>query len=317
MRRVLICGATGFIGRNLAERLAADPRYVVTGVHHRRPPFDCPNLSWVQADLTRGEDVNRVLDGQDVVLQAAATTSGVRTTVTRPSDQIVANAVMNSYIFAAALEKQIRHVVFPSCTIMLESSERPQTEDDYDPRVDPLPVYEGAAHTKLYIERMGAFYAKRGGAKFTMLRHSNVYGPYDKYDLQRSHVFGATITKVLSATDGRVHVWGTGEEKRDLMHVDDLVDAFVAAIERQQEPYGLYNIGYGQAVSVRDLVAMVIKASGRSLETVYDESKPTVKTIVSLDCRKAERELGWRSKIGLAEGIDRTIAWWRENRPAG
>jgi nucleoside-diphosphate-sugar epimerase len=317
LRRVLICGATGFIGRNLAERFSSDPRYVVTGVHHRRPPFDCPNLSWVQADLTSGEDVNRVLDGQDVVLQAAATTSGVRTTVTRPSDQIVANAVMNSYLFAAALEKQVQHVVFPSCTIMLASSERTQTEEDYDPRVPPLPVYEGAAMTKLYIESMGAFYAKRGGVKFTMLRHSNVYGPYDKYDLQRSHVFGATITKVLSATDGRVSVWGTGEEKRDLLHVDDLVEAFAASIERQQESFGLYNIGRGQAVSVRDLVAMVIKLSGRNLETVYDESKPTAKTSVSLDCRKAERELGWRPKIGLAEGIDRTIAWWRKNRPAG
>lgn len=317
MRRVLICGATGFIGRNLTERFAADSRYAVTAVHHQRPPFDCANLTWVQADLTRGEDVSRVLDGQDIVLQAAATTSGVRTTVTRPSDQIVANAVMNSYIFAAALEKQIQHVVFPSCTVMLESSERAQTEEDYDPRVPPLAIYEGAAHTKLYIERMGAFYAKRGSVKFTMLRHSNVYGPYDKYDLQRSHVFGATITKVLSATDGRVNVWGTGEEKRDLLHVDDLVDAFAASIERQQGPYGLYNIGLGQAVSVRDLVGKVIEASGRNLEAVYDESKPTVKTTVSLDCRKAASELGWRPKIGLGAGIDRTIAWWRENRPAG
>jgi len=317
LRRVLICGATGFIGRNLTERFAADPRYAVTAIHHRRPPFDCANVSWVRADLANEEDVDRVLRGQDVVLQAAATTSGVRTTVSRPSEQIVKNAVMNSYIFAAALDHQVQHVLFPSCTIMLASSDRAQREEDYDPRVPPHAIYEGAAHTKLYIENLCSFYAKRGRVKFTVFRHSNVYGPYDKYDLQRSHVFGATITKVLGATDGRVQVWGTGEEKRDLLHVDDLVDAFVAAVERQQAPFGLYNIGLGRAVSVRELVAMVVRASGRNLDIVYDESKPTVKTNVSLDCSRAEAELGWRAKVGLEDGISRTIAWWQDNRPVG
>jgi GDP-L-fucose synthase len=317
MRRVLVCGATGFIGRNLAERLARDDRYDVTAVHHHRPPFRNDRLTWVQADLTRAEDVARVVQGQDVILQVAATTSGVRATVARPSQQIVDNAVMNSYVFAAAQEHGAAQVIFPSCTIMLASSESPQREEDYDPRIKPHPIYEGAAHTKLYIERLGEFYARLGPTRFTIFRHSNVYGPYDKFDLQRSHVFGATITKVLSSNGEPIVVWGTGAERRDLLHVDDLVDAFVAAMERQETPFGLYNIGLGRAVSVRDLVAMVISESARPLAIVYDESKPTVKIDLTLDCRRAERELGWRPKIALDEGIRRTIAWWQENRPVG
>jgi GDP-L-fucose synthase len=317
VRRLLICGATGFIGRNLVERFGADPRYSVTAVHHQRPPFESANVTWIQADLTRKEDAARALGGQDVVLQAAATTSGVRTTISRPSAQIVDNAVMNSILLAAAIDQEIQHVLFPSCTIMLASSDAAQREQDYDPRVPPHAIYEGAAHTKLYIERMCEFYARLGRTKFTVFRHSNVYGPYDKYDLQRSHVFGATITKVLGATDGRVMVWGTGEEKRDLLHVDDLVSAFGAAIDRQTEAFCLYNIGYGQAVSVRDLVSMVVRASGRGLEVVYDETKPTVKTSVTLDCAKAASELGWRPRVTLEEGISRTIAWWKDMRPAG
>src|SRR5262249_37602409 len=152
----------------------------------------------------------------------AATTSGVRTTVARPSEQIVDNAVMNSYLFAAAHEQGIEHVVFPSCTIMLASLDGLQRETDYDPRTPPHPVYEGAAHTKLYLEHRCAFYARQGRTRFTALRHSNVYGPHDKFDLQTSHVCGATITKVLTAVDGRILVWGTGEERRDLLYVDDL-----------------------------------------------------------------------------------------------
>jgi GDP-L-fucose synthase len=316
MRRIVVCGATGFVGRNLAERLAADERYHVSAVHHHRPPFQHRRLNWIQGDLTRREDVARIVQGHDVILQAAATTSGVRTTVAQPSQQIVDNAVMNSYLFAAATEQGIEHVVFPSCTIMLASSDRPQREDDYDPRVPPHPIYEGAAHTKLYMEHLCAFYSRVGRTRFSVLRHSNVYGPHDKFDLQRSHVFGATITKVLSAAGQQIVVWGTGEERRDLLHVDDLVGAFIAAMERQQVRFGLYNVGRGNSVSVKELVEKVIKASGRDLTIVHDENKPTVRVNITLDCRKAEHEIGWKPTIELDDGIRRTIAWWRENRPA-
>ncbi len=315
MRRLLVCGATGFIGRNLTEYFANDPRYQVTAVYHQRPPFSCTGVAWIQADLTQTEDVLKVVRGQDIVLQAAATTSGVRTTITNPSQQIVDNAVMNSYLFAAAREQRISHFIFPSCTIMLASSELPQCEEDYDPRTRPHPVYEGAAYTKLYLEHLGAYYARLGPTKFTMLRHSNVYGPHDKFDLQRSHVFGATITKVLGSNDGRVVVWGTGEEKRDMLHVDDLVAAFALALDRQENAFSLYNIGYGRSVSVRELVLSIVQASGRPLAIVHDESKPTVKVNITLDCRKAEVELGWRTRVALEDGIRRTISWWRENQP--
>lgn len=316
MRRLLVCGATGFIGRNLTEYFAKDPRYQVTAVHHQRPPFSCNGVTWIQADLTQAMDVLKAVRGQDIILQAAATTSGVRTTIANPSQQIVDNAVMNSHLFAAAHEQRISHLVFPSCTIMLASNELPQREEDYDPRTPPHPIYEGAAYTKLYLEHLGAYYARLGSTKFTMLRHSNVYGPHDKFDLQRSHVFGATITKVLGSADGRIVVWGNGEEKRDLLHIDDLVAAFALVLDKQENAFSLYNIGYGSSVSVRELVVEIVRASGRSLDIVHDETKPTVKINISLDCRKANVELGWRRSVALEDGIRRTISWWRENLPA-
>jgi GDP-L-fucose synthase len=144
-----------------------------------------------------------------------------------------------------------------------------------------------------------------------------VYGPHDKYDLQTSHVFGATITKVLTAKESHVSVWGTGEECRDLLHIDDLVDAFVAAVERQSAKFSLYNIGLGHQIAVRELVRTVIDLAGRDLRIRYDATKPTIKTSVSLDCTKAKVELGWQPKISLEEGIRRTLAWWRETVPVG
>ncbi|MBM3573224.1 MAG: NAD-dependent epimerase/dehydratase family protein, partial [Alphaproteobacteria bacterium] len=251
MARILVCGANGFIGRNVAAAFAHGGEHDVHAVWHQRPPFDHPGLVWHQADLTRRDDVARVTAGMDVMIQAAAVTSGIRTTLTTPTEQITDNAVMNSLLFAAAHAHGLRHVVFFSCTVMLQSSDRPQGEDEFDPRAPMHPAYRGAGWTKLYFENMCAYYAGLGKTRFTALRHSNIYGPHDKFDLLRSHVFGATITKVLTARDGKVVVWGSGEEKRDLLHADDLAQAVLSCVSRQGTPFGLYNIGLGQAVSVR------------------------------------------------------------------
>ncbi len=312
-RNVLVCGATGFIGRNTAEALARRDDLAVTGVYNRRPPFQCPGLSWVKADLTRADDVARIVAGAEVIIQAAATTSGIRDTTLRPHIHIADNAVMNSLIFRAAHDRKVGHVVFFSCSVMLQSSEQALTEDDFDANAEIAPRYFGIGWTKVYIEKICEFYARLGTTRYTAIRHSNIYGPHDKYDLERSHVFGATVTKAMAATDGRVVIWGSGEEARDLLYVDDLVAFVIAAIDRQEAPFALYNCGAGSAVTVKELARMIVAASGRDLRIEHDLTKPTIKNALALDCRKAEHELGWRPKVELDEGIRRTIAWWRDN----
>lgn len=312
-QKILVCGATGFIGRNMAEYFAQREDLDVVGVYNRRPPFQLPNLSWVQADLTQVADVARVMDGIDIVIQAAATTSGSKDIVTRPHVHVTDNAVMNSLIFRAAHDTGVKHLIFFSCTVMLQSSDAPQSETDFDVSAEFHPNYFGSGWTKLYLEKMCAFFARVGHTKYTAIRHSNIYGPYDKFDLERSHVFGATITKVLSSEDGKIVVWGTGQEKRDFLYVDDLADFVAKAIERQTEPFCLYNCGAGVAVSVRELVERVVGASGEDIEIEYDISKPTTQTSVSLNCAKAMADFGWEPRTALDDGIQKTVAWWRAN----
>ena len=311
--KMLVCGATGFIGRNIAESFANREGFKVIGVFNKRPKYNHPNLEWVSADLNKPEDVNRVLEGVDVVIQAAATTSGSKDIVSRPYIHVTDNAVMNSLLFRAAYEKKVKHVIFFSCTVMLQSSDKPQTEDDYDANTELHPRYFGVGQTKLYLEKMCDFYSRIGETKFTVLRHTNIYGPYDKFDLERSHVFGATITKVLSATGDKISVWGTGEEERDLLYIDDLINFVDNAIKNQKSLYGLYNVGYGSAVSIKALVKKIISISGKKLKIEHDLSQPTIKTSLSLNCEKAKNELGWIPKTSLDDGIAKTISWWKKN----
>jgi nucleoside-diphosphate-sugar epimerase len=317
MIRVVVLGATGVVGRNVTEAFAADPGCEVAGVHHRRPAFAHPRVRWIEADLTVEADIARVLDGAEVVVHAAAATSGSADNLRDPLSMIVDNQIMNARLFAAAHRLGVPHVVWFSCSVMYRSSPAPQREEDYDPRAELHPAYSGVALTKVYFERMCAWYAGLGRTRFTVLRHSNVYGPHDRYDLARSHVFGATVTKALTARDGRLPIWGTGRAARDLIHADDLCAAVRAAVDRQRAAYALYNVGTGVAVTTADLAARIARASGRNLEVVFEKDRPTIDTEVSLDCTRIAADIGWRPKIALDDGIERSIAWWRANRPVG
>jgi GDP-L-fucose synthase len=311
-KKVLVCGATGFIGRNITEQLSRRDDLEVHAVRFQRPEYDCPNVTWHHADLRKPEDIERVIQGVDIIIQAAATTSGSKDIVTRPFIHVTDNAVMNSYLFRSAFEHKVKHVIFFSCTVMYASSDKALKETDFDANKALHPRYFGVGNTKLYIEKMCEFYAGISETKFTSIRHSNIYGPHDKFDLERSHVFGATITKVMSAKD-KVSVWGTGEEERDLLHVDDLINFIELALDKQPEKYRLYNCGYGQAITIKNLVNTIVKSSGKNLTIEHDLSQPTIKTSLYLDCTLAKTELGWTPKISLEDGIKQTLKWWQEN----
>lgn len=313
-RKVLVLGASGFLGRNCAEWFGRMDGYDVVGTYFSRPMEDTANVRYVQADLRDPAVVDDLMKGQDIVIHMAAVTSGAKDIVSKPHIHVTDNVVMSSLIFRAAFDNKVKHLLFPSCTIMYQSSHAPLRENDFDPSDEIIDKYYGAGWTKVYLEKIAKFFAERGETKFTVFRHSNIYGPYDKYDLDKAHVFGATITKVLSAEDGSsIKVWGTGEEERDLLHVNDLMRFLQLAIDKQTDNYLLVNVGYGASTPIRDLVKMIIEASGKDLGIEYDPAGPTIKTKVALNCDLAREKLGWEPSITLREGIKMTLEWRKDN----
>tara|TARA_B110000008_G_C16619323_1_gene423813 strand:- start:157 stop:627 length:471 start_codon:yes stop_codon:yes gene_type:complete len=148
--------------------------------------------------------------------------------------------------------------------------------------------------------------------KFTIIRHSNIYGPHDKYDLDKSHVFGATITKVMRATD-TLEVWGSGKEIRDFLYADDLVDFIKTAIRKQKSQYEIYNCGSGEPITVKELCEKIIKLSGKDIKIQFNKAKPTIPFNMFLNTAKAKKELGWSPKTKIDNGVIKTLKWWKNN----
>ena len=314
MKTILICGATGFIGRNLLD-FYSKRNYKIRATHFKRNPIEgYEGVEWIKCDLRDPVQIHKAVHGIDIIMQFAATTTGAKDIVSKPYIHVTDNAVMNSLLLREAFEQKVEHFIFPSCTIMYQKSEQALKESDFNPADEIQSFYYGAGHTKVYLENMCKFYAGFEKTKHTVIRHSNMYGPHDKYDLEKSHVTGATITKVMTAEGGgTINVWGTGEEKRDLLYVEDLIQFIDLAIEKQTNFYKLYNVGIGEGIRIKDLVKKVIECSGKDLSMEHDLTKPTVPTSLFLDCQKAKEDLGWEPNHTLEQGLKKALDWYRKN----
>ena len=165
---------------------------------------------------------------------------------------------------------------------------------------------------KVFCEKMCEFYSRIGETKFTAFRHSNVYGPYDKFDLDKCHVVPAFVNKVTNAKQS-LEIWGKGQASRDIIFIDDLIEFIDKCISYQESKYELYNCGAGKAYPILELAKIIMKINNKELDFEFDLTKPDIPTTVILDCTKAKKELGWEPKIGVKEGLKITCEWYKEN----
>jgi nucleoside-diphosphate-sugar epimerase len=313
MKNLLICGASGFIGRNCLEYFSKNKNYRITATYFSENKYEkIEGVEYIYVDLRQEYQVKKLMKGKDIVIQAAATTTGAKDVINNPSVHVTDNAVMNSWIFREAVQNNIEHLIFFSCTVMYQPQNVPQKESDWSASDRIYSNYFGVGNTKVYLENMCDFYSQLGKTKFTAIRHSNVYGPYDKYDLDKCHVIPAFINKIANSTE-TLEVWGDGSAKRDILYIDDLIDMVDKIIINQKNKYELYNCGSEYAYSINELAQSIMKADDKNLELKYDLTKPNIPTVVILDCEKAKSELNWQPKTSIDKGMKKTLNWYKEN----
>ncbi len=309
--RVLVCGGTGFIGTNLVNKFKKKKNITLTATYFKSKPKKDRNINWINADLRNKKKVYQVLKNQHVVIQAAATTSGAKDILNKPYLHVTDNAIMNSLILQACYDLKINRFIFFSCTVMYPSQKKPLKEITIKEK-NIYKSYFGVAKTKLYVEDLCKFYSTISKIKYTCIRHSNIYGPHDKFDLKKSHFFGATINKIFNSKNKLV-IWGKGTERRDLLYIDDLINFVERVIRYQKSNFRIYNCGYGKHFSINEIVNKINYLSKKNLIIQNDLSKKSIETSLALNTSLAKKELGWKRKTSLKSGILKTLKWFETN----
>jgi nucleoside-diphosphate-sugar epimerase len=307
-KKILILGSGGFIGTNLTKYFSQKEEYNVfdhnySGINKRK----------LRADLTNKEEVEWLFDfvKPEVVLQYAAYTTNSKDVVESPFNHSTTNYCINALVLEAAHKSGVKHFIYPSCATMYESADYAKREEDWN--LDTIPKqYSHVAYMKTAVERMMKAYSEMGKCKYTVIRQSNVFGPHDKTDLDKCHVFNAMVNKVVNAKDS-IEVWGgpVNQAKRDLIYVDDVVNMVDLIIQKQETPYEIFNCGAGVAYSISEIIETISKIEGKNLKLVYNTSKPNIPTTTILNIDKAKKILGWEPNTSFIEGTKKTLEWYK------
>lgn len=312
--KVLVTGAGGFLGTNIAKRLVEEGGHVRGTLHRRSPQFEHENLEYVRADLTNMEDCHRVVEGMNYVFMCAANTSGAAVMASQPLAHVTPNVVMNAQLLEAAYQAKVKKVLFISSSAAYPpSGDRPVVEAEMF-EGDPYEAYFSVGWMKRYAEILCRIYSEKitDPMKVVVVRPSNVYGPYDKFDFERSHVTAALIRKVVERQNP-LEVWGTGEDVRDLLYIEDFVDAVMLAMAALDE-FEPVNIGYGKGCRVRDVLNTLLEVDGfHDAHVVVNPAKPSMIPIRLLNVEKAKTRLGFVAKVDLPSGLQKTLRWYREH----
>jgi len=295
-RRVWVAGHKGMVGSAVVRRLAQENCEIVTAGRET-------------VDLKRQTEVEAFLRNErpDVVVMAAAKVGGILANDSFPADFLYDNLMIEANIVEASHQVGVvRFLFLGSSCIYPKFAEQPIREDSL--LTGPLePTNEWYAIAKIAGIKLVQAYRKQHGRDFISAMPTNLYGPGDNFDLKSSHVLPALIRKAHEAKlrgDTEIEMWGTGEPRREFLHADDCADALVFLLKNYSGDEHV-NVGSGEDITILDLTRLVCKVVGFEGEIVRDLTKPdgTPRKLMNAD---KLRNMGWKPRIGLEEGIAAT-----------
>ena len=302
--RIFIAGSYGLVGSAIVRRLR-EAGYGNLILRSRQ-----------ETDLTSREAVDQLFESErpEYIFFAAAKVGGILANSTYPADFIRDNLSIQLNVIDASWRFGAKKLEFLGSSCIYPKFAPQPMKEEYLLTGELEPTNEWYAIAKIAGIKLCQAYLKQYGFNAISLMPTNLYGPGDNFDLSSSHVLPALIRKFHEAKEeGRreVVIWGTGNPKREFLHVDDLADAAVYLMEDYEGP-DIVNVGTGDDVTIKQLAGLVSDAVGFKGKLVFDTSKPDGTPRKLLDVSRLHG-LGWKHQIQLADGILSTYNWFLQH----
>jgi len=303
--RILVAGANGMVGRAIVRNLEGKGyNNIIKGTRD-------------DVDFTNQDEVERYFCSEEpeYVFLAAAKAGGIMANKTYPANFIYDNLMIQSNIINSSYNFGIKKLLFlGSSCIYPKYPNLPITEDQL--LVGPLETTNDSyAIAKIAGIKMCQAYRRQYGFNTISLMPTNLYGPYDNFNLETSHVLPAMLAKFHSALDHskywEVKLWGDGSAMREFLHVDDLAEACYVCMQNYEGEDHI-NVGTGEDVTIKELAETIADIVGYERDINWDTTKPngTPRKVLNVDKIKS---LGWKPQVELRQGITQTYEWYKKN----
>lgn len=306
-KRVYVAGHTGMVGSAIWSLLGKFSRYELIGIPSTK------------LDLRKQAEVSSFLKEikADIIIDAAARVGGILANSSYPYSFLMDNMLIQNNLIHAAVSLGVEKFIFLGSSCIYPKLAPQPLREDYLLSGPLEPTNEWYAIAKISGVKAIESVRKQFGLDYVSLMPTNLYGPFDNFDLKSAHVLPALIRKFHEAKNSPfsssnshrpVELWGTGSPKREFLHVNDLARAVLIAMEHKL-PKSLYNVGSGMDISIKDLALKVQQIVGHQGVISWDQDKPDGTPRKWMDS-SLMLQTGWKPEIDLDTGIKETYAWF-------
>lgn len=304
--KILILGGSGFAGRTLTYEIRKRGYYFVIQITRK----EC-DLRYQPAVVDIFKDSK-----PEYVFNCAGKVGGIKENMNNQFSFLLDNLLIQANVIAASIEENVKKVINLGSSCIYPKDYKQPLKEEYLLQAPPEPTNEGYAIAKIAGLKLCEYANKENSkTKFISLMPSNLYGPGDSYDLDRSHVLSALVRKIIDAKrigNNEVPIWGSGKSRREFLYIKDLCDGMIWAMENLEKTETFLNIGPGEDISVKDLAKKIAKIVGYTGNFNYDTSKPDGMLKKCLDVTKINK-LGWGAKTDFETGLREAIKDYQNN----
>lgn len=303
--KIYVAGHRGMVGSAICRALSAAG--YTNLVYKTSKELDLRDQSRVNSFIQ--------LEQPDVVIDAAARVGGILANSEYPYTFLMENLQIQNNLIQAAHHSEVRKFIFLGSSCIYPKLAPQPLKEDYLLTGPLEPTNEWYAIAKIAGVKACEAIRKQYHKDFVSLMPTNLYGPHDNFNLKTSHVLPAMLRKFYEARQNEhatVTLWGSGTPMREFLHVDDMAQAVLFAIDNEL-PENLYNVGTGTDVTIRELAETIQKATGHKGKIIWDSTKPDGTPRKLMDTSKMN-DLGWAAKIDLTQGISSTLHWFVKNQ---